>query len=145
MPKDQELETLLAKFADELSAVVERRAANRIGALLAPVLQGHAAGSYEGPTAGPGAGNSFRRTTSPQLCPVPGCSAVAAPRYGMVCTQHKDLPKGEIKNYREARKAEKKAAKRSARTSGSPGVLIATPGAPPAAPKRGRRPVVPVR
>ena len=129
MPKDPELESILSKFADELSTVVERRAVNRIGALLAPVMQGHQASPS----------NGFRRTPPAQLCPVPGCSNVAAPRYGMVCTNHKDLPKSEIKKYREARKAEKKATKRAARTLGEPSPAAG------AAPKRGRRPAVPVR
>lgn len=132
MPKDQELESLLGEFAEKLSSVVERRAANRIGALLAPVLQGHAAG---GSSVRLGTGNGFRKT-APQLCPVPGCTNPAAPRYGMVCTAHKDLPKGEIKKYREARKAEKKAAKRGVAPMGA---------SAPAAPRRGRRPAVPVR
>ena len=33
--------------------------------------------------------------------------AVAAPVYGMVCAQHKDVPKAKIKKYREARRAKK--------------------------------------
>ncbi len=128
MPKDQELETILSEFADRLTSVVERRAVNRIGALLAPVMQGHAIPNGH-------AQNGQRRAHVQQLCPVPGCGNVAAPRYGMVCTQHKDLPKAEIKKYREARKAEKKAAKRSS-------AVVAVAGA---GPRRGRRPAVPVR
>ena len=41
-----------------------------------------------------------------------GCTNRAAPVFGMVCSKHKDLPKGEIKKYREARKAQKAKAKK---------------------------------
>jgi hypothetical protein len=47
--------------------------------------------------------------------PVPGCKNVAAPIYGMVCSEHKDVPKAKIKQYRAARKAAKAAGKGQAR------------------------------
>jgi hypothetical protein len=46
-----------------------------------------------------------RRKAPIQLCPVPGCANRAAPVFGMVCSKHKDLPKMEIRKYREARRA----------------------------------------
>jgi hypothetical protein len=48
-----------------------------------------------------------RRKLPPQFCPVPGCKNKAAPVFGMVCAKHKDVAKGLIKKYREARKAKK--------------------------------------
>jgi hypothetical protein len=42
-----------------------------------------------------------------QFCPVPGCSGVAAPVFGMVCAKHKDMAKSKIKEYRAQRKAAK--------------------------------------
>ena len=39
-----------------------------------------------------------------QLCPVPRCQNRAAPVFGMVCSKHKDLPKAQIKKFREARR-----------------------------------------
>lgn len=42
-----------------------------------------------------------------QLCPVPGCTGVAAPVFGMVCSQHKDVPKAKIAEYRAQRRAAK--------------------------------------
>ena len=42
-----------------------------------------------------------------QLCPVPGCTGVAAPVFGMVCAQHKDVSKAKIKEYRAQRRAER--------------------------------------
>ena len=42
-----------------------------------------------------------------QFCPVPGCTGVAAPVFGMVCAKHKDMSKAKIKEYRAQRKAAK--------------------------------------
>ena len=51
------------------------------------------------------------RSRPKQLCPVPGCNNPAAPVFGMVCAQHKDVPKAKIKEYRAARRAAKAKAK----------------------------------
>jgi hypothetical protein len=49
-----------------------------------------------------------RRKKAPiQMCPVPNCKNRAAPIFGMVCTKHKDLPKTQIRKYREARRQKK--------------------------------------
>jgi hypothetical protein len=42
-----------------------------------------------------------------QLCPVPGCKNPAAPVFGMVCAEHKDVAKAKIKQYRALRRSEK--------------------------------------
>lgn len=42
-----------------------------------------------------------------QLCPVPNCKNAAAPIFGMVCAEHKDVAKTKIKKYRDARRAAK--------------------------------------
>jgi hypothetical protein len=42
-----------------------------------------------------------------QFCPVPNCSGVAAPVFGMVCAKHKDLSKAKIKEFRAQRRAAK--------------------------------------
>jgi len=39
-----------------------------------------------------------------QLCPVPGCKNPAAPIFGMVCKDHKNVAKSKIKKYREERR-----------------------------------------
>ena len=46
-----------------------------------------------------------------QLCPVPGCANPAAPVFGMVCAEHKDVSKTLIKKYRADRRASKDGAK----------------------------------
>src|SRR4051812_24116176 len=52
-----------------------------------------------------GTGVKKRKKAPIQLCPVPGCTNRAAPVFGMVCSKHKDLPKSEIRKFREARRA----------------------------------------
>jgi hypothetical protein len=68
-----------------------------------------------------------RRRTAKQLCPVPGCKNPAAPIFGMVCAEHKDVSKRKIKEYREARRRAKAAArggpKAEAKKSEPPGEL----------------------
>jgi len=54
-----------------------------------------------------------RKKPPRQLCPVPGCSNTAAPVFGMVCAKHKDVPKAQIKKYRENRRAAKAKGKSS--------------------------------
>jgi hypothetical protein len=39
-----------------------------------------------------------------QLCPVPGCKNPAAPIFGMVCKDHKNVAKSKIEKYREQRR-----------------------------------------
>jgi hypothetical protein len=48
-----------------------------------------------------------RKKAPKQLCPVPGCKNPAAPVFGMVCADHKGVPKTKIKKYRLARRAQK--------------------------------------
>jgi hypothetical protein len=57
-----------------------------------------------------------RRKLPPQYCPVPYCRNVAAPIFGMVCSQHKDVPKAQIKQYREERRAKKEGVKPAKKT-----------------------------
>ena len=54
-----------------------------------------------------GTGVKKRKKAPIQLCPVPGCTNRAAPVFGMVCSKHKDLPKAEIRKFREARRAKR--------------------------------------
>ena len=48
-----------------------------------------------------------RKKPPRQLCPVPGCKNTAAPVFGMVCADHKDVSKTKLKKYREERRAKK--------------------------------------
>jgi hypothetical protein len=58
-----------------------------------------------------GVSGKKRKKAPIQLCPVPGCTNRAAPVFGMVCAKHKDLPKSEIRKFREARRAKRDKAK----------------------------------
>jgi hypothetical protein len=48
-----------------------------------------------------------RKKAPKQFCPVPGCKNLAAPVFGMVCRDHKDVAKSKINKYRVDRKAAK--------------------------------------
>ena len=54
-----------------------------------------------------------RKKRAKQLCPVPGCKGLAAPFFGMVCKDHKDVAKSKIAAYRKQRKASKTSAKKA--------------------------------
>jgi hypothetical protein len=102
---------LVSEFADQLTRVVEAEATERArDAVLAavggrPSARGASpAGVRRGPGRPPG---RARKKPPIQYCPVPGCKNRAAPVFGMVCAQHKDLPKAKIKKYREQRRAQK--------------------------------------
>jgi hypothetical protein len=81
----------------------------RLGALIEQTVLERARTAIDGALRTKGAaGHMRRRKKAPvQLCPAPGCKNPAAPVFGMVCGDHKDLPKTKIKKYREARKAKK--------------------------------------
>lgn len=122
MARDSEMDALLTEFATKVTALIEDRATKRLQALVAPLMQGG------------GTAITFS-TRARQTCPVPGCNNTAAPRYGMVCVAHKDLPKGEIKRFREERKTQQGVQQSS---NGTP-----PPALPPAPAKRRRRAAVP--
>jgi hypothetical protein len=84
--------------ADSVRRVREAVAASFGDVASAPSRPGRAAGEL------PGAPIKHRPR---QLCPVPGCTGVAAPVFGMVCAKHKDTPKAKIKEFRAQRRAAK--------------------------------------
>jgi hypothetical protein len=118
------LRDLLSDFANRLQEVIEAQAvedarATVLGALGLPPRRGlgrppKASAAIHKPPLAPKA----RKKAPLQLCPVPYCRNAAAPVFGMVCAKHKDVPKAQIKKYREARRAKKlgvKPAKRGRR------------------------------
>lgn len=48
-----------------------------------------------------------KRGANARLCPVPGCTNPAAPRFGMLCKEHKDIPAAEREKHFAARRAAK--------------------------------------
>ena len=107
---DPNIAAQIEAFINQLVAAVEAAAAQRIQAALAGAL-----GVPQ--KRGPGRPPKHPATTAPfalasvyaparkkQLCPVPGCANPAAPVFGMVCKEHKNVAKAKIKKYREARR-----------------------------------------
>jgi hypothetical protein len=161
-----EIRDIVSHFVGQLSSLIEQDAVSRAreailsafgaeGSVAASGLSlgrrrgrppGRRAGGTMALAVGPGRPLRKRRKAPIQLCPVPGCTNRAAPVFGMVCAKHKDLPKAEIKKYREARRAKRveqrkapaKAAPRRrarpARQSAPKAVAAAKPVAKPAAP-----------
>jgi hypothetical protein len=123
---ETELSHLVTQFSLQIVALVESVSQARIQQAMANVT-----GLF--PKRGPGRPRkngllegslalapTLRKKAPKQLCPVPGCKNPAAPVFGMVCKEHKDVPKGKIKEYRAARKAAKVAGKAKDRAKPGP-------------------------
>ena len=110
---DPNITALVETFTRQLVASVEAATVQRIQTALAGAL---------GVPAKRGPGRPPKRLASSaalasapvraparkkQLCPVPGCKNPAAPVFGMVCKEHKNLAKSKIKKYREERREAK--------------------------------------
>lgn len=113
IPTNNPIQTLVDDFVTRLVATVEAQATQRVqqAVLVAigagPRKRGRPPKYPTIPSYVPLAPISARKPREKQLCPVPGCKNPAAPVFGMMCGEHKDLPKATIKKYREQRKAEK--------------------------------------
>lgn len=95
------IQELTAEFVSKLTVVVEQSTREMVlAALGAPTSNGH-------PQVVPPSAARARKKPPVQLCPVPRCTGVAAPVFGMVCRKHKDVPKRQIEKFREARRARK--------------------------------------
>src|ERR1044071_8989345 len=123
--------TLVTNFTNQLTSLIERETLDRARAAVVGAL---------GPGNGRGAATKAlaftagraRKKAPKQLCPVPGCKNPAAPVFGMVCSEHKGLPKAKIKAYREARRQAKVtngASKRAAGAGAKAGAAAAKPAA----------------
>jgi hypothetical protein len=108
---DPNIIVMVETFAFQITAAVEASIADRIQAALA---QAFGAPQKRGPgrparqaVAGvaPVAAMSAGKRRPKQFCPVPGCKNVAAPVFGMVCKDHKNVAKSKIAKYRKERKA----------------------------------------
>ncbi len=100
------VETLVEEFTSHLAALVERETLESARHAIEAAL-----GTSRPGRAGKGSGITLRaksrKKLPKQLCPVPGCTNLAAPVFGMVCAEHKNVAKAKIKKYREARRAAK--------------------------------------
>jgi len=92
-----DIRSLVEDFTAHLSSVIEQQVLQRARAVVDGALGSR--GAIQA--------SKSRKKPPRQLCPVPGCKNTAAPVYGMVCADHKDVPRAKIKKYREARRAKK--------------------------------------
>ena len=111
------IRSIVDDFAKRLNTIIEEQVVSRARDAVAAALGG--ARGKRGPGRPPklvslalasapvALGKRRRKKAPPQLCPVPGCKNRAAPIFGMVCSDHKNVPKAKIRQYREARRAKK--------------------------------------
>lgn len=93
-----EIRALVDDFALRLQSLIENEVIDRARSAVAGALGG---------ASGAGRALKARKRLPAQLCPVPGCKNKAAPVFGMVCAEHRDVAKAKIKKYRDARRAKK--------------------------------------
>lgn len=109
---DPHITAQIETFTQQIVATVEAAVAQRIQAALAgafgiPQKRGpgrppkHAVALAADVTVKKSA---EKKKPPKHLCPVPGCKNVAAPVFGMVCKDHKNVAKSKIKKYREQRR-----------------------------------------
>jgi hypothetical protein len=108
MPNTPNITSLVQAFARQIATAVEASAVERIqaaltGAFGAPQKRGP--GRPRKQAAAPALPKAAKKKRPKQLCPVPGCKNPAAPVFGMVCANHKNVAKAKIRKYRAARKA----------------------------------------
>jgi hypothetical protein len=108
------IRSLVENFVNQIVAAVEADSVRRVQQAVTAAFGGATSARRRGrpprALAGVASGALVKRRPK-QFCPVPGCTGVAAPVFGMVCSKHKDLPKAKIKEYRAARRAAKAAKK----------------------------------
>jgi hypothetical protein len=109
---DPNITAQVETFTLQLVATVEAAVAQRIQAALAGVF---GVPQKRGPGRPPKQAvahvapvavekSAGKKTRPKQFCPVPGCKNAAAPIFGMVCKDHKNVAKSKIKKYRDARR-----------------------------------------
>jgi hypothetical protein len=110
---ENNIRSLVEGFVNQIVAAIEADSVSRVQQAVASAFAGGGApASRRGrpalalAAAVPAVGDSVKRRPR-QFCPVPGCTGVAAPVFGMVCAKHKGVAKSKIKEYRAQRKASK--------------------------------------
>ena len=108
---DPNITVIVETFAIQITAAVEASMADRLQAAIAAAFGAPQKRGPGGPAkqavmaVAPVAAKPAGKKTRPkQFCPVPGCKNTAAPIFGMVCKDHRNVAKSKIKKYREERK-----------------------------------------
>ena len=110
---ESNIKALVEAFVNQVVAAVESDSVRRVQQAVAAAFSGSAMSAPRPGRPARSSGAVAPAVAAPvkhrpkQFCPVPGCTGVAAPVFGMVCSEHKDLPKAKIKEYRALRKAAK--------------------------------------
>jgi hypothetical protein len=104
------IRSLVEGFVNQIVAAIEADSVRRVQQAVTSAFAGGVApaGRRGRPSLALAAAPAVSVKRRPkQFCPVPGCSGLAAPVFGMVCAKHKDMAKSKIKEYRAQRKAAK--------------------------------------
>jgi len=116
---ESNIRSLVEGFVNQIVAAIEADSVRRVQQAVTAAFSGSAASALAprrgrppralgaAPAASASAVSAPVKHRPKQFCPVPGCSGVAAPVFGMVCAKHKDMAKSKIKEYRAQRKAAK--------------------------------------
>jgi hypothetical protein len=108
MPQsDPNITDMVETFASSITAAVEASIAQRIQSAIAEAFGAppkRGPGRPPKPAKAVAAPAAAKKSRPKQLCPVPGCKNLAAPVFGMVCRDHKNVAKSKIKKYRQERK-----------------------------------------
>ncbi len=100
------IRTLVEGFVNQIVAAVEADSIRRVQQTVAAAFGGGTVAAKLPGRPARAAVVAVRRRPK-QFCPVPGCTGVAAPVFGMVCAKHKDMSKAKIKEFRAQRRAAK--------------------------------------
>jgi hypothetical protein len=108
---ENNIRSLVEGFVNQIVAAIEADSVRRVQQAVTSAFAGSAApagrrGRPSLASAAAAPAVSAKRRPK-QFCPVPGCTGIAAPVFGMVCAKHKDMAKSKIKEYRAQRKAAK--------------------------------------
>jgi hypothetical protein len=106
-----DIRSLVEEFVNQIVAAVETDSIRRVQQAVTAAFGAGVIAPRRGrpPRAGVAAvaAAPAKKHRPKQFCPVPGCTGVAAPVFGMVCAKHKDVSKAKIKEYRAQRRASK--------------------------------------
>lgn len=109
----EEIQTVVTEFVRNLTSVIEAGVSSRARETVLRAFDGGSTATSGGGLLDLRALGSSETAMVPRprkkrakvLCPVPRCTNVAAPVFGMVCGEHRDVAKSKIKKYRAERAA----------------------------------------
>ncbi len=110
---ESNIRSLVEGFVNQIVAAIEADSVRRVQQAVTAAFTGAAAPASRRGRPARALAASAPAVAAPvkhrpkQLCPVPGCTGVAAPVFGMVCAKHRGMAKSKIKEYRAQRKAAK--------------------------------------